>query len=101
MKTLARKSYDRMWYKVRLDLINISSDNFALDMPEINLMVAVLVQAGEDRDYDYILSQGFEDLCYNVKLHKQFVKNTFKRAWRIENSGEVWEPTPELIEEDM
>ncbi len=101
MKTIAQMSHDRMWHKVHSDLADMSADNFGQDLPEIRLMVAILTLAGEDRDMSYIKSQNFEDLCYNVKLHKAFVQNAFKRAWRIQDSAQVWIPTPELIEEDL
>jgi len=101
MKTPHKKSHDKMWHKIQNDLCDISADNFSQDIKEIKLLVAVLVLAGQDRDIEYIKCQRFSDLCYHVKLHRKFVIDAFKRAWRIEDNAVIWSETAELLEEDF
>ena len=99
MKTLAQRSHELMFKELENTLVDLSSDRHNRDMPEINLMCAVLVQAGIEHDLPYFAHDNFEKHCYLLKLHKKFVLSLFKRCWRIEQSGVVWEATPTLEED--
>ncbi len=59
-----------------------------------------MVQAGIDHAEDYFESQKFIGHCNLLRLHAKFVLSLFKRCWRIEKSGVVWEFTPPLPEDD-
>lgn len=101
MKTLAQKSYELMFKELESTLVDLSSDRHNRDMPEINLLCAIMVEAGVEHDLPYFAQDNFEQHCYLLKLHKKFVLSLFKRCWRIEQSGGIWEATAPINEEDV
>ena len=88
-----------MFKELETTLVDLSSDRHNRDMPEINLLCAVITQAGVDHDDDYFSNDNFEQHCYLLKLHKKFVLSLFKRCWRIQSLDGVWEATLPLEED--
>ena len=100
MKTSAKSSHEHMWKELHRELVGLSSDRYMIDLPEIKLLCAVVVQAGIDHDEEYLSRGIFENHCRLLNIHVKFVLSLIKRAWRIEKSGVVWEFTPPLLEDD-
>ncbi len=100
MKTSSKSSHKHMWEALENELVEFSSDNHNDNLPEIRLLCAVIALAAKEHDDMYLNSEVFLTHCYHLKLHYKFVMSLFKRAWRIEKSGVVWEYTQPLIEND-
>ncbi len=100
MKTSVKSSHEHMWKAVHKELVELSADKHNRDMPEINLLCAVIVQAGIDHDNAYLGNFIFNGHCRLLNVHAKFVMSLIKRAWRIERSGVLWEYTPPLLEDD-
>lgn len=99
MKTQAAKSYEQMWNKIETDLLVISSDRYSEDIPELKLLIAIVVQAAKDRDLEYFSTESYKTHAKLIKISPVFMKGLLIRAWKMEDSGKIWVPTPELIEE--
>ncbi len=98
MKSSVKSSYDHMWKELESSLVEFSADNHNEHLPEIKLLCAVVTLAGRDHDDEYFAGDMFIQHCYHLKLHKVFVMSLFKRAWRVEKSGVLWEYTQPLDE---
>lgn len=99
MKSTLKSSHEHMWKELHRELVDLSAEKHIQDMPEIKMMCAIIVQAGIDHDETYFIGKQFYYHCYLLKLHQNFVLSLFKRAWRIEKSGVLWEFTPPLLED--
>ncbi len=100
MKSIVKSSYAHMWKELEIKLVDMAADRHMEHLPESKLLCAILVGAAIDHDEEYLNGPVFIDHCYWLKLHTNFVLSLFKRAWRIEKSGVVWEYTPPLVEDD-
>ncbi len=100
MKSLAKQSYDLLWVQLRDNLIDISADRHLQDMPEIDLLVAVIIQAAKDHDELYFTSRCYEEHCYLLKINPLYAILFIKKAWEFEKSGLVWHPTKATIDEE-
>ncbi len=99
MKTSLQSSYDKMWKALHMELIRLAEEHHGHDaMGEVRFLTAYLIKAGTDHYTEYFVSDLFNKHCNCLGLHKKFVLSLFKRAWRIEKSGVVWEYTQPLDE---
>lgn len=92
-------NYEKMWHAIQSEIVDIASDRYSEDMPEINLIAAVLIQAGKDHDYAYFKSFKFEHHCFLLNINKDYAIIFVKRAWELEKSGVEWVETMPLDEE--
>lgn len=94
MKTLADKSYEKMWKKIEKDLVEIAADRYSVDMPELSLPAAIIVQAGKDRDSSYFKGSTFFYHAQLLKINPIFIAILVKRAWNLQDSKEIWTEIP-------
>jgi len=93
MKNLIKKSHKEMWEFIKHELIEMSSDKYTYNYPEINLLVEIVIGAAKDRDIDYFKSKSFSLHSKLLKLDSLFIVSLIKLAFKIEDSGEVWTKT--------
>ena len=89
-----------MWKAIESELVEFSADQHNEHLPEIKLVCAIMTMGAREHDDKYFEEQRFIDHCYYLKLHSKFVLSLFKRAWRVEKSGVLWEYTNPMKEDD-
>ena len=100
MKSDVAKSYEKMWHKIHDELLLISSDRYNTELPELNLLVAIIIQAAKDKDLNYFKTELFYNHAQFLKISPIFIAILVKRAWNLQESGEIWVETECLMEDE-
>lgn len=89
-----------MWEKIEVDLFYLAADKYNEDLPELKLFAWVMVEAGKLKDTDYFESGTFRGDAFLMRLKPAFIYSMIQRTWDFQSTGELWAPTPPLVDEN-
>jgi hypothetical protein len=94
-----KQSHEKMWKFIQEQLSELSKDKYCEDINEIDLLCAIIVQAGMDQDKDFIKSDQFSTYCYALRLDERHIRALILKAWEIQAANELWNPLPQVSED--
>ena len=99
MKLSQKQSIEHLYRHLAECLSKIAADKYLVDMPEIDLLVAVILQAARDRDEEYFAGRVFIRHCELLQIKSYIVCALIYKTWKYEDQNIVW--TMPVSEEDL
>ncbi len=83
-------NYKQMWSQIEAELLLISSDAYNEDLPHLKLFIAIIIEAGKDKDIEYFTNGEFKKHVYFLRLNEKFVLGVIAKAWKLIKSNKSW-----------
>lgn len=79
-ETMARYKIT-VWDKIEEEMLNAHLELSGRDDPFFKMIIAIILQAGSDRDLEYLHSERFEYDCSLLIMEPEIVMRVIKMTW--------------------